>query len=338
MATDSTPATTVQNMLNGIDYSALIGGPLQAAISAQVMAAKSSWEFIQQVGLNTDKNTGNKSAVNVTFMYQKDGNMVKLIVPILTIVPIPMIVIDDVSIQFKASLNASSSECTEKSSSESIDAGAEGSARVGWGPFSLQVKAKANYSSKKDSKATSESKYSVEYTQDVSVHAKQADMPAGLATILNILSSAATPNAGANGKIELDKNTIAPTKEAPEVISIAVKDSNGLIVPNSKIKVTTQFGSNPPKGADKANLELLCGHLQNKCNLENGDITLEDGVDSLTFKVDGPIPPAIITLTTEGNAPTITKIKVAQYALPQPANTTPSGGSGSGTGGNPAKP
>ena len=38
MATDSTPATTVQNMLNGIDYSALIGGPLQAAISAQVMA------------------------------------------------------------------------------------------------------------------------------------------------------------------------------------------------------------------------------------------------------------------------------------------------------------
>ena len=339
MAVDSTPATTVQNMLNGIDYSALIGGPLQAAISAQVMAAKSSWEFIQQVGLNTDKN-GVKSAVNVTFMYQKDGNMVKLIVPILTIVPIPMIVIDDVSIQFKASMNASSSQCSETSTSESIDAGAEGSARIGWGPFSLQVKAKANYSSKKDSKATSESKYSVEYTQDVSVHAKQADMPAGLATILNILSSAATPNAGANGKIELDKTTIAPTKESPEILSISVKDDKGIIVPNAKIKVSTQFGTSSANGADKKNLVLLCGHLQTDCNLENGDIVLEDGVDSLTFKVNGAIPPAIITLTTDGNTPTTTKIKVAQYALPSPSSTTPcggntpKGGSGSGTGGN----
>lgn len=321
MATDSTPATTVQNMLNGIDYSALIGGPLQAAISAQVMAAKSSWEFIQQVGLNTDKKTGNKSAVNVTFMYQKDGNMVKLIVPILTIVPIPMIVIDDVSIQFKASMNASSSECTEKSSSESIDAGAEGSARVGWGPFSLEVKAKANYSSKKDSKATSESKYSVEYTQDVSVHAKQADMPAGLATILNILSSAATPNAGAKGKIEIDKTTVAPTGDTTEVVSIAVKDSNGLIIPGAQVDMTVDYGPGTNKG-----LKVLFGHFQEAKN-ETDKLTLEDGVDTLTFKAEKDIDPAIVTLTytdpKNADNTVSTKIKVAKYALPQPENATP---------------
>ena len=39
MAIDTTAGTVAQNMLNGIDYSALIGGPLQAAISAQAMAA-----------------------------------------------------------------------------------------------------------------------------------------------------------------------------------------------------------------------------------------------------------------------------------------------------------
>lgn len=315
MAVDSTPASTVKNMLNGIDYSALIGGPLQAAISAQAMAAKSSWEFIQEVGLNTNKD-GQKSAVNVTFMYQKDGSYVKLIVPILTIVPIPMIVIDDISIQFKASLNASSSECSETSSSESIDAGGEGSAKVGWGPFSLSVSAKANYSSKKDSKATSESKYSVEYTQDVSVHAKQADMPAGLATVLNILSSAVTPNASSNGKIELDKGTIAPTMDSPETVSITVKDGNGIIVKGATVKVAVKY-SDAVK-PDEKKLKITYGHLQNEIGPEGGEITLEDGVDVLSFKTEGSNPPSIVTLSYDADGKEVTsKIKIAPFALLQ---------------------
>ena len=52
MAVDSTPATTVKNMLNGIDYSALIGGPLKAAIEAQAMAAKSSCRMAANVDIN----------------------------------------------------------------------------------------------------------------------------------------------------------------------------------------------------------------------------------------------------------------------------------------------
>ncbi len=39
----------------------------------------------------------------------------------------------------------------------------------------------ASYSSKKDSSATRDSKYSVEYTMDVAVHAGQDSMPAGMA-------------------------------------------------------------------------------------------------------------------------------------------------------------
>lgn len=310
MAVDSTPASTVKNMLNGIDYSALIGGPLQAAISAQAMAAKSSWEFIQEVGLNTNKD-GQKSAVNVTFMYQKDGSYVKLIVPILTIVPIPMIVIDDISIQFKASLNASSSECSETSSSEALDAGGEGSGKVGWGPFSLSVSAKANYSSKKDSKATSESRYSVEYTQDVSVHAKQADMPSGLATVLNILSSAVTPNASSTAKIELDKGAIAPTSSNAETVSVTVKDTNGIIQKGAEIKAKVEFADE----ATNKNLVITYGHLQKKVE-NNMAITLEDGVDTLTFKAMGTLSPAIVTLTLTENGKDVatSKIKVAAFA------------------------
>lgn len=322
MAVDSTPATTVQNMLNGIDYSALIGGPLQAAVSAQAMAAKSTWEFIQEVGLNTDKETGIKSAVNVTFIYQKDGELTKLIVPLLTIVPIPMIVIDDVSIQFKASMNASSSECTETSSSESIEAGGEGSAKVGWGPFSLTVRAKANYSSKKDSKATKDSRYSVEYTQDVSVHATQADMPAGLATVLNILSSSASPNNSAQGNfIEINKNAIAPTKENPETVTIGVKNGDGLFIKGAKVKIDANY----KQGAQNQNLTAYFGHLEDDVDLSGQkELTLDDGYATFTFMAEKTIDPVIVTVTyddgSQGAKPaTVTqKIMVAKYTEPNP--------------------
>ncbi len=316
MAVDSTPATTVQNMLNGIDYSALIGGPLQAAITAQAMAAKSSWEFIQQVGLRENKN-GETEAVNVAFLYQSKGTLVKLIVPILTIVPIPMIVIDNINIEFKASLNASSSECTENSSSEALDAGGEASAKLGWGPFSLEVKAKANYSSKKDSKATQDSRYSVEYTQDVSIHATQADMPDGLSTVLGILSKSVTSNGGAKGCIEPDKKAITPNNQESEIVSITVKDKDGVIIPETTLDMHVDFGT-ATGGAQSDNLLIAFGHFQTACTLPDSSLTLEDGVDVLTFKAKGPTPPAIVTLTyTDPNNANIkfsSKIKVAAFA------------------------
>lgn len=315
MAIDNTPAKTVQSMLNGIDYSALIGGPLQAAVSAQAMAAKSTWEFIQEVGMNTDAN-GEKSAVNVTFIYQKDGNLTKLIVPLLTIVPIPMIVIDEVRIEFKASMNASSSTCSEESNSTAVDAGGEFQAKVGWGPFSASLKAKANYSSKKDSKATSESKYSVEYTQDVCVHAKQADMPAGLATVLNILSLSATGDAGISGKIELEKNVITPSA-SEESCTVTIKNGNGLVQQDAKLALTLKHASDEATVANAKNLSVSYGHIREAVKFnENSTATipLEKGTTVLYFKNEkgGAIPPMVLSLKADlgGNKSVDSEINV----------------------------
>lgn len=297
MAIDTTPGTVAQNMLNGIDYSALIGGPLQAAITAQAMAAKSTWEFIQQVGLNTNAD-GQKEAVNVTFIYQKDGNLTKMIVPILTIVPIPMIVIDNISINFKASINASSSQCTENSSSTALDVGGEAEAKVGWGPFSLSVKAKASYSSKKDSKATSESRYSVEYTQDVAVHATQADVPAGLATVLNILSLSATGDAGINGKIEVEKNEITPSFGEEVACRVSIKNTNGLYAKNAKLKIS-------PKSANGETFEgLVVKYDHIKKEVGTGEIDLPEGNTTLYISISPSatsIPPMVLELTSQIN-------------------------------------
>lgn len=189
MIIDRTPSQVVTNSLQAIPFSSLIGGPLNACIEAQAMAARRTWEFIQEAGLEVDPETGEKKAVNVTFSFMQGGRMMQLDVPLLTIVPIPYIAIHDVDISFKASISASTSAATEQSESTGMGGDLSLNGGVKLGLFHVDAKLNANYSSKKDSKATAESKYCVEYTMDVAVKAGQDSMPAGLAKILEILGN-----------------------------------------------------------------------------------------------------------------------------------------------------
>ena len=188
MAISEAPANVAVKAMQAIPFNSMIGGPLKACIEAQAMAAQTTWEFIQNVGLNTDKD-GEKKAVNVSFSFNQGGRMVQLNVPLLTIVPIPYIAIQSVDINFKANISASSSSVTENSSSQNLEAGGTAKAKLNLGIFSVEANLKANYSSKKDSKATEESKYSVESTIDVAVKAGQDSMPAGLAKVLELLGN-----------------------------------------------------------------------------------------------------------------------------------------------------
>ena len=223
MAIDTTPSQVATSALQAIPFGSIIGGPLKACIEAQAMAAQTSWQFIQEVGLNTDPKTGQKEAVNVSFQFMQNGHMVQLNVPLLTIVPIPYIAIHDIDINFKANISASSSSVSEQSSSSALDAGAEVTAGLKVGPFHMDAKMNANYSSKKDSKATQESKYSVEYTMDVAVKAGQDSMPAGLAKVLELLGSA------------LDVSDPEGTLEVSARKLVLSKDKEGKAIPVSLI-------------------------------------------------------------------------------------------------------
>jgi hypothetical protein len=214
MPIDTTPSTVATNALQAIPFSSLIGGPLNACIEAQAMAAKTTWEFIKNVGLNEDKATGQRSAINVNFQYQKGSEMAVLVVPLLTIVPIPYIAIDTIDINFKANISASSSSTQEDTSSTQFGGELSAHAEFGYGPFKVSADFKANYSSKKDSKATQDSKYSVEYTMDVAVHAGQDSMPAGLATVLGILRESITSGTP-GGTIRVSAQNLALATAAP---------------------------------------------------------------------------------------------------------------------------
>lgn len=221
---DTTPSRVATNALQSIPFSAIIGGPLDAAIKAQALAAQTSWEFIQQVGLQTDEN-GKKTAVSVTFAYQKDGEMVKIIVPLLAIVPIPYIAIDTITIDFTAKIDASSSTYSEEA--DSSEASFKGSAdiKVGWGIFSAKVHMEGGYSSKKSSKATAESKYSVEYTVNVHVQAGQDSMPAGLAAVLNLLNESIA-EAKAGGSFDVSPISTQMDKDQPATITVKSRDGD----------------------------------------------------------------------------------------------------------------
>ncbi|MFT5821732.1 MAG: hypothetical protein ACI8ZM_002986 [Crocinitomix sp.] len=313
MPIDTTPSTVATNALQAIPFSSLIGGPLDAAIKAQAMAAKTSWEFIQQVGLNTNVETGEKNAVNVTFYYNKNGNLTKLIVPLLTIVPIPYIAIDDVQINFKANISAVSSSTSENTTNTKMSAGIKGGAKLNYGIFSVHADFNANYSSKKDSKATEESKYSVEYTMDVSVHAGQSDMPAGLATVLNILQSSIT-DASEGGSFSfspanpfVDLSTL-DSEDFILNIKAEIKNSDGLFVKDKDVTLVlptdlvTDYGLSAPTKVKTNNLGQVTIKLEGKAKLDSkpasGDLTFtvqeENNQESLTgtvsLEITGKLP------------------------------------------------
>ena len=225
-----TPANVAINAMQAIPFSSMIGGPLNACIEAQAMAARTSWEFIKEVGLNTDEK-GQKSAIMVAFSFNRGGRMVQLNVPLLTIVPIPYIAINTIDINFKACISASSSTASE--TTEHTEAGGElgAKAELNLGLFSMEANLKANYSSKKDSKATAESKYSVESTIDVAVKAGQEGMPAGMAKVLELLGSALDV-VDAKGELQVNATIL----NVGDNLVIAYKNKEGLF-DNSVLKV-----------------------------------------------------------------------------------------------------
>lgn len=276
MAIDTTPSTVATNALQAIPFSSLIGGPLQAAIQAQSQAAITTWEFINNVGLTGPE--GDRKAISVVFQYQKGGQMVNLIVPLLAIVPIPYISIDAMTIDFTANISASSSNIVENTESTATSGEASAKARVGWGPFSVEANFKANYSSKKDSKATQESKYSVEYTMNIHVGASQSAMPAGLASVLNILNSS-IQESPTNGSMEPSPFIVTMLNQTDNSVDVTVqlKNSMGQVVSGVLVapaSTTVNFGT--------------AGVITIAPTSTGSDTTGANGFASFTMKVTTP--------------------------------------------------
>ncbi len=179
--------TKTVSTLQGLPFNNLIGGPLNACILAQAEAAQTTVNFIQDVGLSQNED-GNMEAVYVYFNFVQNGRKATVSVPLLTILPIPYIAINTVDINFKATVNGMESESLANNTSSEGKLDVNRTSK-GWFKKSTTT-LQTSYSTKRDSKSTSDSSFSVEATIDVAVHAAQDSMPAGMAKILEMLGAA----------------------------------------------------------------------------------------------------------------------------------------------------
>lgn len=189
----------------GLPMEDLIGGPLNAACTAQIKLAKATAEFINTVGFYNAA-TDPKAAPDVqprqvNFSFYRPVQVpdatdatkppttqvekVDLSVPFLAIVNVPALCIKNVDITFDMEVKSS------ESSKESQDAsgGFDASIKIGWGCFSATVNLHGSVSShKENTRSTDKSaKYHVE------VQARDDGMPEGLSRVLDILQSSIAP-------------------------------------------------------------------------------------------------------------------------------------------------
>ena len=227
--------------LQGLPFDNLIGGPLSACIQAQNDAAMTSINFINNVCLNEDKETGEKSAIYVSFSFIQNGRKVVINVPLIAIVPIPYIAINSVDISFKATVNGVESE-SSSTETEYESKGNKKSTRKS-GLFRRKTTTiNSTFSTKRDSKSTQDSKFSVEATIDVAVHAGQESMPAGMAKILEMLG-AAMDLCSPDGELSVNDTTFYAekdpnsgqnaTKYLPVKVIAQYKTPNGLYDPTN---------------------------------------------------------------------------------------------------------
>lgn len=190
--------------LNSLDFSVYIGGPLQAAVQAQNAASMAQVSFIQSIGFEDDvtNTSGPKKLRYVDFNYKKsvpnpnydpdplkanvpgntkfDEKEVEIKVPFLTMLSIPSIRIEEMTIDFNAKLT--STETKSVSSEFNV------SAELGINYKIVNFKASASY------KRTSVTGSNVEKTYNLGVHVRAVndEIPAGLDRILTMLEDSIT--------------------------------------------------------------------------------------------------------------------------------------------------
>ena len=193
---------SVAGQFSALPMESLIGGPLQAAATAQGTLANITSDFITKVGLE-DAGGGKLKARTVAFNYQKpvkntstdkDGNTTEtwekqemsLDVPLLSIVKSPNLQVKEVDVNFNMEVKASSASASETNKKASVDAS--------WSGWGEKVKFHGSVSNKNTSQRSSDT--SAKY--EVKVLAKDDGAPEGLMKVLDILGEAIQPADGSS--------------------------------------------------------------------------------------------------------------------------------------------
>lgn len=211
---------SMAQQFTGLPIDHLIGGPLKAAAQANSAMALTQTRFMLDTCFIQKKSGGllNYEPIMINLVLtrsaiappKKEGGTpgvkefsttIKL--PLLTIIPLNSLGVDNVDVSFEMEVKSSCSEDTEKKSETSVAANAELAMTFGWGPVKGSFKASVSYDHKDSSTHSThyEKSNSAKYT--INVHAGQLPLPKGVNTIIEAYSRAIEPvelkSGGASG-------------------------------------------------------------------------------------------------------------------------------------------
>jgi len=117
----------------------------------------------------------------------------KFDLPILTIIPLNSLGVDEVDINFEMEVKSSYGEETDQKQEKAVSVDTSWEIKAGWGPVSATIKGSASYDSKDSSSFNThyEKSNSAKYT--VHVHAGQLPLPKGVETIIKAFTLAIEP-------------------------------------------------------------------------------------------------------------------------------------------------
>ena len=164
------PVDNQESLLQELDFNRILGAPLSACVNAQEEAAQATLQYLNEVVFTQagDKDSS-LEPVTVSFYFESAGQVHRIVMPLLLIVPVPYLQIDRVDLTFQATVTES---------------------RMNHDTRKLSLKAK--YSAPGDSAEVSKetkAEYMNKRCIDINLSVTSADMPMGISKLLEIFNN-----------------------------------------------------------------------------------------------------------------------------------------------------
>ena len=164
------PVDNQESLLQELDFNRILGAPLSACVNAQEEAAQATLQYLNEVVFTqAGDDDFSLEPVTVSFYFESAGQVPRIVMPLLLIVPVPYLQIDRIDLTFQATVTES---------------------RMNHDTRKLSLKAK--YSAPGDSAEVSnetKAEYMNKRCIDINLSVTSADMPMGISKLLEIFNN-----------------------------------------------------------------------------------------------------------------------------------------------------
>ncbi len=164
------PVDNQESLLQELDFNRILGAPLSACVNAQEEAAQATLQYLNEVVFTqAGDDDSSLEPVTISFYFESAGQVHRIVMPLLLIVPVPYLQIDRVDLTFQATVTESHMNHDTRK-------------------LSLKAKYSAPGDSAEVSKET-KAEYMNKRCIDINLSVTSADMPMGISKLLEIFNN-----------------------------------------------------------------------------------------------------------------------------------------------------